>query len=495
MAGEAVIDAPVEAAQESSDTLLLIDLSSIVHPIWHMSQSDPNPDATSIAAVDRVRQLASRFPAAAICCDSPKSFRKELDPTYKAQRPAQDAPLRHQMRLTAERLKADGFPIWTVEGYEADDLIATAVARTLTIEGTRAIIATADKDLLQLVTDRVLVKRTSDGVLVDAATVKEKFGVTPAQMGDYLCLVGDSSDNVVGAKGIGPKRAAELLALFGTLNDCYKAIDAGTAKLPAATFNSLKEFRDRLPTVRQLIALRTDAAIPFEEIAAERVPQAPPQEEPAMEPEVIDVPRQEEAGGSAAAVVTPSAAAAPVPTNGNAHAQTAMVVSSTPAPAEWEKQLEPRDIREAQGLATSMFAARLFNGYGSKEAVLSTVLAGRELGMPAIASLRGFHIVEGRHCLAADAIRALIMKSGKAKYFRCTERTNERATFQTQRGDDPPMELTFTMEDAQRAQVVKKGSGWEKHPADMLVARASSKLARLVYPDVVFGLYSPEEFE
>jgi hypothetical protein len=63
-----------------------------------MSQSDPNPDATSIATVDRVRQLASRFPTAAICCDSAKSFRKELDPTYKAQRPVQDAPLKHQMR-------------------------------------------------------------------------------------------------------------------------------------------------------------------------------------------------------------------------------------------------------------------------------------------------------------------------------------------------------------------------------------------------------------
>jgi hypothetical protein len=208
---------------------------------------------------------------------------------------------------------------------------------------------------------------------------------------------------------------------------------------------------------------------------------------------VIDVPRQEDGGDASAAVATTPTA----PSNGNSQAQPtqAMVVSNTPAPAEWEKQLEPRDIREAQGLATSMYAARLFNGYGSKEAVLSTVLAGRELGMPAIASLRGFHIVEGRHCLSADAIRALVMRSGKAKFFRCTERTIEKATFETQRGDDPPMSLTFTMEDAVRAQVVKKGSGWEKHPADMLVARASSKLARLVYPDVVFGLYAPEEFE
>jgi 5'-3' exonuclease len=91
-------------------------------------------------------------------------------------------------------------------------------------------------------------------------------------MGDYLCLVGDASDNVIGAKGIGPKRAAEMLATFGTIEAAYAALDKSEAKLPQGILNSLIEFRDRLPTVRQLIAMRTDVAIPFEEIAAERTP-------------------------------------------------------------------------------------------------------------------------------------------------------------------------------------------------------------------------------
>lgn len=489
--GEAVLDQPTTPTTAASDELLLIDLSSIVHPLWHMSQSDPNPDATSIAAVDRVRQLASNFPTAAICCDSPKSFRKALDPTYKAQRPQQDAPLRHQMRLTAEKLRADGFPVWSVDGFEADDLIATAVTKALAIEGTRVLIATGDKDLLQLVSERVTVKRVADGTLVDVEGVKAKFGVTPAQMGDYLCLVGDASDNIIGAKGIGPKRAAELLATFNTLDEAYTALDNKTALMPPAILNSLTEFRSRLPNVRQLVAMRTDVEIPFEEIAAERVPKdAAPMEEPMAASEVMDVMPEPE-------VIAPEPApveAAPKP-NGNGHAnQNAMVVSSSPAPAEWEKQLEPRSLYEAKEVATAMFQARLFNGYGNAPAVLSTVMAGRELGLPSVASLRAFHIVDGKHCLAADAIRALVMKSGQAKFFRCVARTNEIATFETQRGDDPVMSLTFSMEDAERAGVVKKGSGWEKHPADMLVARASSKLARLVYPDVVFGLYSPEEF-
>lgn len=225
-----------------------------------------------------------------------------------------------------------------------------------------------------------------------------------------------------------------------------------------------------------------------------------------MDAPAIDIPQQSTAAGAAASPL-PDAAAPRENGNGNGHAAAAqaqaaaqaMVVREpdvlAPAPEDWNKQLEPRSIREAQTLATSMFTARLFNGYGSKEAVLSTVLAGRELGMPAIASLRGFHIVDGKHCLAADAIRALVMRSGQAKFFRCTERTPERATFEAQRGDDPPLSLTFTIQEAQQAGVIKKGSGWEKFPADMLVARASSKLARLMFPDVVFGLYSPEEFE
>src|ERR1035441_8486403 len=96
---------------------------------------------------------------------------------------------------------------------------------------------------------------------------------------------------------------------------------------------------------------------------------------------------------------------------------------------------------------------------------------------------------------AAALVRALIIKSGKAKFFRCSERTAERATFETQRGDDPPVSLTYTVEEKKADGPIKPGSAWAKSPADMCVARASSKLARLVFPDVVHGLYAHEELE
>jgi 5'-3' exonuclease len=509
MAGELLTEPVAAEPTTASDALLLVDLSSIVHPLWHVSQSDPNPDATSIAAVDRVRQLASRFPTAAVCCDSGKSFRKELDPTYKAQRPAQDAPLKHQMRLATERLRADGFPVWCIDGFEADDVIATAVTRAMAIEGTRVVIATGDKDLLQLVSERVSVKRVADGAMVDPEGVKAKFGVTPAQMGDYLCLVGDTSDNVIGAKGIGAKRAAELLGTFGTLAAAYDALDKQEAKLPQGILNSLTEFRDRLPTVRQLIALRTDVAIPFEEIAAERTPK----EVTPMETIDIPQPTDEQHRQDVAASVD-SAKGSATGAGGNT---TAAVVSASPqtskpaitgevvaTTADFTKQLEPVSLPQAMQLANHMHAARMFNGYGSPQAVLSTILAGRELGLQAIASLRAFHVIEGKHSPSADVMRGLVLRSGQAKYFRCVERTAERATFETHRHGEPePVRLSYTIEEGYtafkpelpEAERKKKwaSSAWGKYPANMVTARAGAMLARLVYPDILFGLYTPEE--
>jgi hypothetical protein len=161
----------------------------------------------------------------------------------------------------------------------------------------------------------------------------------------------------------------------------------------------------------------------------------------------------------------------------------------------YERQLEPTSLRECATLASEMFKSRLFSAYGTPQGVLSTILAGREMGLSAMASLRGFFIVEGKPTLSADLIRALVIRSGKAKFFRPVERTAERATWETQRGDDPPFTLSYTIEEARIAGLIKKGSGWEKSPADMLTARASAKLARLIYSDIVFNLYDPTEVE
>jgi 5'-3' exonuclease len=494
----AVIDAPPTSGTE----LALIDLSSIAYPIFLMSAAEPDPNAASTKIVERIRSLTAQHPHAAICCDAGKSFRAEIDPTYKAQREAAPEALHHQIRLAKEQLEADGYPVWSVKGFEADDLIASATAKALAIEGTSVLIISADKDLLQLVGPRVRAKSVRDGSIVDSQAVFDKFGVHPSQMRDYLALVGDASDNIKGAKGIGPKTAAKLLAEYKSLDVVLYSAQGLTESIN----RSLTEFKDRSEAVCKLITLRSDAPIPFHEISSERAPRdVAPMEDEQMEThgreiETVNagpVVTETAIPGETRSVVNGLAVGTVVhstPANGNAHKPVIEAETLAPAPVEFERQLEPRSLPQAMQLANHMHTARMFNGYGSPQAVLSTILAGRELGLQAIASLRSMHIVEGRHCLSADLLRALVLRSGKAKYFRCTERTDTAATFETQRGDDPPMSLRYTIAEAEAAGLVKDKGGYKKNPADMMVARASSKLARLVYPDVCAGLYAPDEF-
>jgi 5'-3' exonuclease len=459
--------------------ILLVDLSSIAHPIWHVSQSEPDPNATSTRVVARVRALATAHPHAAVCVDTGRSFRREVDPTYKANRPESDATLQHQIALAVDALKEDGFPVWAARGFEADDIIATATAEALKA-GYKVVIASADKDLLQLVGPSVCVKRPQDGAMVDEAGVLAKLGVTPAQVRDYLSLCGDSSDNIKGANGIGPKGAAKLLALFGSIDGAYDAIDSGAAKLPPATLASLQEFRARMETVRALVSLRSDVPIAFEEVLAERVPK---------DAESFAVNEEEEEMADQG------------PTNGDVHEAEFVLLPPTNGangsgivPVEFERQLEPRSFRDAQLLAKDMFQSRMFSAYGNPPAVLSAILVGRELGMPAMASLRSIHVVEGRHTLSAAIMVALVLKSGLAEFFEPVEFDHLKATFVTKRKSArKEVQLTHTIEMAVQAGLVKPNSNWTKTPTDMLVARAQSRLARMVYPDLMAGLYSPEE--
>ena len=479
--------------------LMLVDLSSIAFPIWMMAQNDPDPNATSTRTIERVRALTTGYPHCAICCDAGRSFRKDADPTYKANREKQHAAYYHQVGLVKEALAGDGYPVWAVDGFEADDLIASATWQAISLPDPLEVrIVSSDKDLLQLVSKQVRAVSAKDGAIYDPELVHAKFGVSPSQMVDYLSLVGDPADNIKGADKIGTVTAAKLLAEFGSLEGVYLAMKNGaTPSITPAVRSSLVAFAPRLLAVRALIELRTDVAIPFDEIARERIAKETAafqaEEESIDQPLYAGVEQDEEhrlkrlndiADAQPAPVVTVKSNGKPTP-----------VDDLAPPPMEWERHLEPRSIREAITLSNHMFASKLFSAYGTPQAVLSVILAGREFGMQAMASLRAFHVVDGKPTMAADVIRALVLNSGKAKYFRCTERTAERATFVTQRGDDPPVTLSYSVEEAKAAGMVRNGGGWTKNPADMCVARAGSKLARLVYPDVIHGLYSPEEFD
>jgi len=152
------------------------------------------------------------------------SFRNDEYPAYKAQRQAPPPELVAQIDPCLEVTEALGIATFIDDRYEADDLIATLCARLLP-QGHRAVVVTSDKDLAQLVSDRVSLLDFAKSTRYTPATVVEKFGVRPDQITDLLALAGDPVDNIPGVAGIGPKTAAELLGAFDHLEDLYARLE------------------------------------------------------------------------------------------------------------------------------------------------------------------------------------------------------------------------------------------------------------------------------
>lgn len=156
--------------------------------------------------------------------------------------------------------------------------------------------------------------------------------------------------------------------------------------------------------------------------------------------------------------------------------------------------IEPSNMAELKAFAAAAAATKFF-GAKSPEEALILAMTGKDLGLSYTQALRAFHVVQGKPVLSADGMVAAVLASGKAEYFRTTEKTTERVTVETKRrGDTVATSYTYTMADAKAAGLTGKDN-WRNHPAAMLAARAKSALARDVYPDVLLGMYDPDEIE
>ena len=184
--------------------------------------------------------------------------RRAIFPAYKAQRDAQPEDLSRQIPLVHEIVDAFRIPVLEVPGCEADDVIATLVARAPA--DAHVTIVSTDKDLMQLVGDRVVLLDTMKDRRFGPAEVEERFGVPPAQVLDLRALVGDPSDNIPGVKGIGEKGAAKLLAEYGTL----EALLERAAEISAARArNALLEQAEQARLSKRLATLQRDVALPL----------------------------------------------------------------------------------------------------------------------------------------------------------------------------------------------------------------------------------------
>lgn len=155
----------------------------------------------------------------------------------------------------------------------------------------------------------------------------------------------------------------------------------------------------------------------------------------------------------------------------------------------------PRSLNEVQSMAEVLAKSTLLPDAlkGKAPDVVVQILAGQELGLSPMASIRGVHIVQGKPILSADTMVGLVLSSGLCEYFTQVEASPTSVTFETKRKGSPNTQrCTWTIEDAKRAGVHTKDN-WRLHPRQMLSARARSELARSVYPDVLAGVYVPEE--
>ena len=194
--------------------LVLIDLSGIYWEKWHASAGE-DAHAAHDRTLHKVRELASEHAHAVVCIDSGQSFRVDIFPSYKAKRPPKPEAAVAQLERVITTLRSDGVPCIGAPGYEADDVIGT-LAREAVAHGLSVMVASADKDMLQLVGPGLAVVSTKTGAAyVTETNVEAKLGVRPDQVADWLALAGDTADGIPGAPGVGPKHAADLLRAFG----------------------------------------------------------------------------------------------------------------------------------------------------------------------------------------------------------------------------------------------------------------------------------------
>lgn len=220
------------------ETLYLIDISSFIFRAFYAIREMTAPDGTPVNAVYGVASMLGKLieevhpDYVAVVYDSKEpSFRKTLYEEYKANRSEAPEALVPQFDLIEEMIRGFGLPSFRQEGVEADDLIATLRKRWINEDPRhRVVMVTGDKDLMALVDSKTLLWDTMKDVHYTPHEVIQKFGVRPDQIRDYLAMVGDSSDNIPGITGIGPKGAEQLLKEFETLEGVIRAAKAGKIK-------------------------------------------------------------------------------------------------------------------------------------------------------------------------------------------------------------------------------------------------------------------------
>lgn len=254
------------------DTLLLIDANSLIHRAFHALPPFTTPDGRPSGAlyglasilIKVFKERPSRFCAAAFDHPAPTE-REGLYKEYKATRPPAPDTLISQLKESQKLLRAFGVKTLDHPGWEADDIVATLAHRFAKEESLQIIILSGDLDMLQMVEDEKIVveapkKGISNTIIYNEEAVRERFGIAPELLTDFKGLVGDTSDNIPGVPGIGPKTASDLISRYGVLENLYddlSAIGISNKKLQ----QKLLDYKDQALLSKELATLKKDLPI------------------------------------------------------------------------------------------------------------------------------------------------------------------------------------------------------------------------------------------
>ena len=263
---------------EHQGPVVLVDGSSYLFRAFYalpdLRSTTGHPTGAIRGVISMLRRLAKDYPNSplAVVFDAPgKTFRDEMYSEYKANRSAMPDDLREQIAPIHEMIKAMGLPLISVEGVEADDVIGTYAAQATVLQR-ETVISTGDKDMAQLVTPFVTLVNTMTETTMDAEGVKEKFGVGPELIVDYLALMGDTVDNIPGVPKVGPKTAAKWLNAFGSLDVLMASADEVKGKVG----ENLRDSLEQLPLSRALTQIKCDLDLP--QTFADLIPTTPDKE-------------------------------------------------------------------------------------------------------------------------------------------------------------------------------------------------------------------------
>ena len=243
--------------------LVLVDGSSYLYRAYHampdLTTSSGETTGAVYGVINMLRRQLKEHPSdyLVVVFDAPgKTFRDDIYPDYKSNRPPMPDDLRAQIAPTHDVIQAMGIPLLSVAAVEADDVIGT-LSTTASAMSIDTDIMSGDKDLAQLVGKRVRLIDSMKGETYDTAGIKSRFGVAPEQIVDYLTLVGDAVDNVPGVPKVGPKTATRWLETYRTLDNLV----AHAEDIKGKVGDNLRQFLEQLPVSRQLVTIKTDVEL------------------------------------------------------------------------------------------------------------------------------------------------------------------------------------------------------------------------------------------